>query len=178
VSLEQSITGPHSEPKKCSPRITNLLLQNTSYFFKIHTGGIPVITTWLYIKEHKKHESLFLIIYKHYINDCTILFHKTQKQSFSLHGGQRLAEYNLRRRRRRRRRGEGGMRRRGTWYISDLSELTNERRPEHWDSTVYGRVAPQRTLKIIASPNSLGNPEKPFSQPKWPTFNLWNMNSC
>lgn len=64
------------------------------------------------------------------------------------------------------------------WFIPDLWELTKERCPEHREPTVYGRVAPQRTLKIITSPNSLGNPRKPFSQPKSPNFNLWNLNSC
>jgi hypothetical protein len=33
VSLEQSITGPQSERKKCSPHIPNLILQNTFQYY-------------------------------------------------------------------------------------------------------------------------------------------------
>jgi len=53
----------------------------------------------------------------------------------------------------------------GTWFIPDLWELTKERYLECRYSTVYGRVAPQHTLKIIKNNHfskQSGKPKKIF----------------
>jgi hypothetical protein len=42
VSLEQSITGPHSEPKKCSPHIPKLFHKKIFHYYYLHTNSLTL----------------------------------------------------------------------------------------------------------------------------------------